>query len=120
MAGYDLFTISESTLFNSANIHIDLPLWICTSKTTYYMHPADMVLNFMLISQCINKHLYSLLLMPVTCRNDLKEFGTQNQSKLLETSKKFTGQEDTFNQPCLLYTSPSPRDATLSRMPSSA
>ena len=24
------------------------------------------------------------------------------------------------NQPCLLYTSPSPRDATLSRMPSSA
>ena len=26
----------------------------------------------------------------------------------------------TSNQPCLLYTSPSPRDATLSRMPSSA
>ena len=25
-----------------------------------------------------------------------------------------------FNFPCLLYTSPSPRDATLSRMPSSA
>ena len=25
-----------------------------------------------------------------------------------------------YNQPCLLYTSPSPRDATLSRMPSSA
>ena len=29
--------------------------------------------------------------------------------------------ETTLNvQPCLLYTSPSPRDATLSRMPSSA
>ena len=25
-----------------------------------------------------------------------------------------------LNNPCLLYTSPSPRDATLSRMPSSA
>ena len=25
-----------------------------------------------------------------------------------------------FHDPCLLYTSPSPRDATLSRMPSSA
>ena len=25
-----------------------------------------------------------------------------------------------FENPCLLYTSPSPRDATLSRMPSSA
>ena len=33
-----------------------------------------------------------------------------------------TGDPDVFNQflPCLLYTSPSPRDATLSRMPSSA
>ena len=28
--------------------------------------------------------------------------------------------EDILNIPCLLYTSPSPRDATLSRMPSSA
>ena len=27
---------------------------------------------------------------------------------------------DTQAEPCLLYTSPSPRDATLSRMPSSA
>ena len=28
--------------------------------------------------------------------------------------------DPTFPRPCLLYTSPSPRDATLSRMPSSA
>ena len=28
--------------------------------------------------------------------------------------------ETTFDESCLLYTSPSPRDATLSRMPSSA
>ena len=28
--------------------------------------------------------------------------------------------EDFWNMDCLLYTSPSPRDATLSRMPSSA
>ena len=28
--------------------------------------------------------------------------------------------EDTLHRDCLLYTSPSPRDATLSRMPSSA
>ena len=27
---------------------------------------------------------------------------------------------DVYGSPCLLYTSPSPRDATLSRMPSSA
>ena len=30
------------------------------------------------------------------------------------------GVDYTWNIPCLLYTSPSPRDATLSRMPSSA
>ena len=45
------------------------------------------------------------------------------------TVLKYSGHEDTFSDPlvdckkcksCLLYTSPSPRDATLSRMPSSA
>ena len=34
-------------------------------------------------------------------------------------ASKFGVSEDT-SEPCLLYTSPSPRDATLSRMPSSA
>ena len=32
----------------------------------------------------------------------------------------FLAERDTTNNTCLLYTSPSPRDATLSRMPSSA
>ena len=32
----------------------------------------------------------------------------------------FKGYHDIFVHDCLLYTSPSPRDATLSRMPSSA
>ena len=32
----------------------------------------------------------------------------------------FSGPFGTFDKACLLYTSPSPRDATLSRMPSSA
>ena len=36
----------------------------------------------------------------------------QNQGTILEMFNLFSG--------CLLYTSPSPRDATLSRMPSSA
>ena len=44
-----------------------------------------------------------------------------------ELAKKFPFKErvwggawDTVRRACLLYTSPSPRDATLSRMPSSA
>ena len=32
----------------------------------------------------------------------------------------FSGSTQAFTETCLLYTSPSPRDATLSRMPSSA
>ena len=36
---------------------------------------------------------------------------------LLDVCRAFV---DQYNQYCLLYTSPSPRDATLSRMPSSA
>ena len=45
------------------------------------------------------------------------QFITQHQTKDLKRFETF--KHRTF-QPCLLYTSPSPRDATLSRMPSSA
>ena len=36
------------------------------------------------------------------------------------TGHYYTTDKNKRTQPCLLYTSPSPRDATLSRMPSSA
>ena len=42
-------------------------------------------------------------------RSAVENYATQ---KFLETGR--------YSYPCLLYTSPSPRDATLSRMPSSA
>ena len=44
-------------------------------------------------------------------------------SEILDDNKKIIiigGKNPTKKGPCLLYTSPSPRDATLSRMPSSA
>ena len=44
-------------------------------------------------------------------------------SRIYEPSKGeiyFENQNISKTKPCLLYTSPSPRDATLSRMPSSA
>ena len=40
-------------------------------------------------------------------------------NKALEIRRTDTSRSD-LHMPCLLYTSPSPRDATLSRMPSSA
>ena len=48
------------------------------------------------------------------------------QSQILDLIKKLTKERNlaviliTHDMGCLLYTSPSPRDATLSRMPSSA
>ena len=52
-------------------------------------------------------------------------FRTEKQQVLVEPAKKVWKQgrgliEKIDNVTCLLYTSPSPRDATLSRMPSSA
>ena len=42
-----------------------------------------------------------------------------NQYKVVRLSAQYDVTLEWFND-CLLYTSPSPRDATLSRMPSSA
>ena len=46
----------------------------------------------------------------------------QLQPQVKKLQKKYKGDREKMNQEliCLLYTSPSPRDATLSRMPSSA
>ena len=49
--------------------------------------------------------------------NDLKWFKKNTENQIVVMGSKTW--EDPF-MPCLLYTSPSPRDATLSRMPSSA
>ena len=44
----------------------------------------------------------------------------QNNILTFQTTKQANNNETAVPDPCLLYTSPSPRDATLSRMPSSA
>ena len=45
---------------------------------------------------------------------------TEEQQYLDQTDFQPSESNDTLAEACLLYTSPSPRDATLSRMPSSA
>ena len=53
------------------------------------------------------------------CEQDDYEFGDiQSPTNLVITADILGADDD--NPFCLLYTSPSPRDATLSRMPSSA
>ena len=64
----------------------------------------------------------------------LRKFGTKDLGAIVDAAERYSvGLDDIFYRlhsygmgsvneayPCLLYTSPSPRDATLSRMPSSA
>ena len=49
-----------------------------------------------------------------------KKFKKNISNTLLDNSWHFGAMKGLENEICLLYTSPSPRDATLSRMPSSA
>ena len=61
-----------------------------------------------------------ILIGIITAGKKRKESKTISFEKV-EEPKELTQQEKSGNyQACLLYTSPSPRDATLSRMPSSA
>ena len=59
-------------------------------------------------------------------KNNEIEINLKNLIHIEDISLKTTGIlisrefEPLYLRPCLLYTSPSPRDATLSRMPSSA
>ena len=48
------------------------------------------------------------------CKNHNVIIGSRDADRAATTATEYT------TQVCLLYTSPSPRDATLSRMPSSA
>ena len=49
-----------------------------------------------------------------------QESSKQNSDKKKEKPNAWDKKANKGDKPCLLYTSPSPRDATLSRMPSSA
>ena len=50
-------------------------------------------------------------------RTTILKLNYRNTGQILNFAQAFASQ---YLSPCLLYTSPSPRDATLSRMPSSA
>ena len=52
------------------------------------------------------------------CGNNDSNTTTDNKTETTQSAENKT--EDADKKDCLLYTSPSPRDATLSRMPSSA
>ena len=57
--------------------------------------------------------------IPVTLSADVAGTYSEWQGRIVRTDSRFDSQTRVLHA-CLLYTSPSPRDATLSRMPSSA
>ena len=78
-------------------------------------HHLDTIMfaNEMNIHSHIDKRLqYDFLINIVRPRKRFSPWGKKNKVKDLDLVKKYYG--------CLLYTSPSPRDRTRSRMPSSA
>ena len=65
--------------------------------------------------------LLAALLLAVSVVVGISAFVSSLQSALINESKQFLAADSVVRSgSCLLYTSPSPRDATLSRMPSSA
>ena len=61
----------------------------------------------------------SILVVQPKISKGLGRFGCQGTERMPKADEAFTKTRHPL-QTCLLYTSPSPRDATLSRMPSSA
>ena len=68
---------------------------------------------------CISRQLWWGHQIPAWYGPDEKIFVAENEDDAKQQAKKHYGKDVELNR-CLLYTSPSPRDATLSRMPSSA
>ena len=66
----------------------------------------------------------SFIIFNTTLVSQIVDIETSRKEDLVGTKISlnlgFDGSSGTVDRTCLLYTSPSPRDATLSRMPSSA
>ena len=63
------------------------------------------------------------MLLPALAKAKTKAHGIacmNNTNQMIKAFHLYAGDEDDYIPPCLLYTSPSPRDKRQSRMPSSA
>ena len=67
-----------------------------------------------------NGNLYGSITIKEICNELLNSSKIEIKSEQIELSKVIKSKGEYKFKVCLLYTSPSPRDATLSRMPSSA
>ena len=68
----------------------------------------------------IKGHIHTDVLMKAVLKRDLNLIGKKRLSHIWHMTLEKNDKPLIITDGCLLYTSPSPRDATLSRMPSSA
>ena len=100
---------------NSDQFHKDCVISLVNTFAVYLGSRTHQIISSVALNACRQKI------------NDLQPITKKDNDKIA-TAEKFLlrfaiedlGLSDTTDIPCLLYTSPSPRDATLSRMPSSA
>ena len=94
--------------------------------TTRHFQPYEPILKFLSNSGIVNIELFGLESMntdefkSMMDQSNITSKSTHVGFESLSDSSNIINRANTMNINCLLYTSPSPRDATLSRMPSSA
>src|SRR5664279_3166366 len=66
------------------------------------------------------KNKYCVLRSPHTDKQSREQFEIRTHKRLVDILEPTSGTIEALTKLCLLYTSPSPRDGLLSRMPSSA
>ena len=98
----------------------DFSVWLVSGDGTVddnmMVHVKDRLKNIAFSSGIVNPHLEVNRFHAETSRN----YGTIDYEVISNESNKLRILDTPGFNHCLLYTSPSPRDATLSRMPSSA
>ena len=111
-------------LHNQQGVDLDISNWRLEGGVEFYFAEGTVVprRGFLVVSadpENTNAHEDALVLGPFagSLANNGETIRLVNMNDREMDSIDY---EDSYPWPCLLYTSPSPRDATLSRMPSSA
>ena len=91
--------------------------WVDESSITYVMNPPD---NFALEEALVIKEKIGFGEVVVVSMGPSRVQKVIREGLAKGADRGIHIQEDEFIETCLLYTSPSPRDTLLSRMPSSA
>ena len=138
--GFYVNTLALRTEFSGSDSFEDLLLKVrstCLEGYAHQLYPFDSLVESLSIERDTSRHpLFDVMVQLDTLSNsalsDMSSLGSSSYAGVDKTISKFDltfsfSEQDSgvsleleYNTDCLLYTSPSPRDGLLSRMPSSA